>query len=49
MSIAEEVRSTESLLRSGGVVGLALIGQGRHEEAIAIFDDVITRGRETEF
>jgi tetratricopeptide (TPR) repeat protein len=49
MSIAEEVRSTESLLRSGGVVGLALIGQGRHEEAIAIFDDVISRGRETEF
>jgi tetratricopeptide (TPR) repeat protein len=49
MFIAEEVRSTESLLRSGGVVGLALIGQGRHEEAIAIFDDVITRGRETEF
>jgi len=49
MSIAEEVKSTESLLRSGGVVGLALIGQGRHEEAIATFDDVITRGRETEF
>lgn len=49
MSIAEEVRSTESLLRSGGVVGLALIGQGRHEEAIAIFDEVIGRGRETEF
>src|SRR5215212_6862976 len=49
MSIAEEVRSTESLLRSGGVVGLALIGQGRHEEAISLFDDVITRGRETEF
>ena len=49
ISIAEEIRSTEALLRSGGVVGLALIGQGRHEEAIAIFDDVITRGRETEF
>jgi class 3 adenylate cyclase/tetratricopeptide (TPR) repeat protein len=49
MSIAEEVMSTESLLRSGGVVGLALVGQGRHEEAIAVFDDVITRGRETEF
>jgi class 3 adenylate cyclase/tetratricopeptide (TPR) repeat protein len=49
MSIAEEVKSTESLLRSGGVVGLALIGQGRHEEAIAIFEDVITRGAETEF
>jgi tetratricopeptide (TPR) repeat protein len=31
------------------VVGLALIGQGRHEEAIAIFDEVIGRGRETEF
>jgi class 3 adenylate cyclase/tetratricopeptide (TPR) repeat protein len=49
ISIAEEIKSTEALLRSGGVVGLALIGQGRHEEAIAIFDDVITRGRETEF
>jgi tetratricopeptide (TPR) repeat protein len=38
---AAEVRSTEGLLRGGGFEALALAGLGRHEEAIAIWDEML--------
>jgi class 3 adenylate cyclase/tetratricopeptide (TPR) repeat protein len=49
MAVAEEIKSTESVLRSGSVLGLALTGLGRHEEALAVFDDILARGREMEY
>jgi class 3 adenylate cyclase/tetratricopeptide (TPR) repeat protein len=39
-AIAEDVHSAESLLRGGGFEALALAGLGRHEEAIAIWDEL---------
>jgi tetratricopeptide (TPR) repeat protein len=38
--------STESLLRGGGFEALALAGLGRHEEAIAMWDDLFVIARE---
>ena len=39
---ATEVRSAEGLLRGGGFEALALAGLGRHEEAIAIWDEMLS-------
>jgi class 3 adenylate cyclase/tetratricopeptide (TPR) repeat protein len=45
-SLATDVHSAESLLRGGGLEALALAGLGRHEEAIAIWDELFEVGRE---
>jgi class 3 adenylate cyclase/tetratricopeptide (TPR) repeat protein len=45
-AVATDVHSAESLLRGGGLEGLALAGLGRHEEAIAIWDELFELARE---
>jgi tetratricopeptide (TPR) repeat protein len=45
-TVASDVHSAESLLRGGGLEALALAGLGRHEEAIAIFDELFEIARE---
>jgi class 3 adenylate cyclase/tetratricopeptide (TPR) repeat protein len=45
-AVARDVHSAESLLRGGGLEALALAGLGRHEEAIAIWDDLFELARE---
>ncbi|HEY3018404.1 MAG TPA: adenylate/guanylate cyclase domain-containing protein [Gaiellaceae bacterium] len=45
-SMARDVHSAESLLRGGGLEALALAGLGRHEEAIAIWDELLEIARE---
>jgi class 3 adenylate cyclase/tetratricopeptide (TPR) repeat protein len=45
-AMATDVQSAESLLRGGGLEALALAGLGRHEEAIAIWDELFEVGRE---
>jgi class 3 adenylate cyclase/tetratricopeptide (TPR) repeat protein len=45
-AVAADVHSAESLLRGGGFEALALAGLGRHEEAIAIFDELLEIARE---
>ena len=40
-ALARDVHSAESLLRGGGLEALALAGLGRHEEAIAIWDELL--------
>jgi class 3 adenylate cyclase/tetratricopeptide (TPR) repeat protein len=45
-ALAHDVHSPESLLRGGGLEALALAGLGRHEEAIAIWDDLFELARE---
>ncbi|HEU4942793.1 MAG TPA: tetratricopeptide repeat protein, partial [Gaiellaceae bacterium] len=45
-ALAADVHSAESLLRGGGLEALALAGLGRHEEAIAIWDDLFRLARE---
>ena len=45
-ALALHVQSAESLLRGGGFEALALAGLGRHEEAIAIWDDLFDIARE---
>ncbi len=45
-ALAKDVRSAESLLRGGGLEALALAGLGRHEEAIAIWDELFEVARE---
>jgi class 3 adenylate cyclase/tetratricopeptide (TPR) repeat protein len=45
-ALASDVRSAESLLRGGGLQAVALAGLGRHEEAIAIWDELFEIGRE---
>jgi class 3 adenylate cyclase/tetratricopeptide (TPR) repeat protein len=45
-AIATDVHSAESLLRGGGLEALALAGLGRHEEAIAIWDELFEVARE---
>ena len=42
---ATDVHSAEALLRGGGFEALALAGLGRHEEAIAIWDELFTLRR----
>jgi class 3 adenylate cyclase/tetratricopeptide (TPR) repeat protein len=44
--IAREEHSAEGLLRGGGFEALALAGLGRHEEAIAMWDDLFEVARE---
>ncbi|MFL5951729.1 MAG: ATP-binding protein [Gaiellaceae bacterium] len=39
--VATDVQSPEGLLRGGGFEALALAGLGRHEEAIAIWDEML--------
>ena len=39
--MAKDVHSAESLLRGGGLEALALAGLGRHEEGIAIWDELV--------
>jgi class 3 adenylate cyclase/tetratricopeptide (TPR) repeat protein len=46
ISFAEEIKSSDSLLRTGPVHALTLTGMGRHEEALPRFEEVIARGRE---
>jgi tetratricopeptide (TPR) repeat protein len=43
---ARDVHSAEALLRGGGLEALALAGLGRHEEAIAIWDEFIEVARD---
>lgn len=45
-AVASDVHSAESLLRGGGLEALALTGLGRHEEAIAMFDELFEIARE---
>jgi tetratricopeptide (TPR) repeat protein len=45
-AVATDVHSAESLLRGGGLEALALAGLGRHEEAIAIWDELLELARE---
>ena len=45
-ALANEEHRAESLLRGGGFEALALAGLGRHEEAIAIWDDMLLLARE---
>ena len=45
-ALASDVRSGEALLRGGGLEALGLAGLGRHEEAIAIWNDLFELARE---
>jgi class 3 adenylate cyclase/tetratricopeptide (TPR) repeat protein len=45
-AVAADVRSPEALLRGGGTEALALVGLGRHEEAIRIWDELFAQARE---
>jgi tetratricopeptide (TPR) repeat protein len=45
-ALARDIHSAESLLRGGGLEALALAGLGRHEEAIAIWDELFGIARE---
>jgi class 3 adenylate cyclase/tetratricopeptide (TPR) repeat protein len=45
-ALANDLHSAESLLRGGGLEALALAGLGRHEEAIAIWDELFVVARE---
>jgi class 3 adenylate cyclase/tetratricopeptide (TPR) repeat protein len=44
--VAADVHSPEALLRGGGTEALALVGLGRHEDAIRIWDDLFATARE---
>jgi class 3 adenylate cyclase/tetratricopeptide (TPR) repeat protein len=44
--LAADVHSAESLLRGGGLEAVAHVGLGRHERAIAIYDDLFGLARE---
>jgi class 3 adenylate cyclase/tetratricopeptide (TPR) repeat protein len=45
-ALANEEHRAESLIRGGGFEALALAGLGRHEEAIAIWDEMLLLARE---
>lgn len=45
-ALAQDVHSPESLLRGGGFEAVSLAGLGRHEEAIAIWDELFEIARE---
>jgi tetratricopeptide (TPR) repeat protein len=45
-AVAADVHSPEALLRGGGTEALALVGLGRHEEAIKIWDELFAVARE---
>ena len=40
-ALAADIQSAEALLRGGGNEALGLVGLGRHEEAIAIWDELL--------
>jgi class 3 adenylate cyclase/tetratricopeptide (TPR) repeat protein len=44
--LASDVHSAESLLRGGGLEAIALADLGRHEEAIAIWDELLEMANE---
>jgi class 3 adenylate cyclase/tetratricopeptide (TPR) repeat protein len=48
ISFADEIKSSDALLRTGPVHALTLTGMGRHEEALPRFEELIARGREFE-
>jgi class 3 adenylate cyclase/tetratricopeptide (TPR) repeat protein len=48
VSFADEIKSSDALLRTGPVHALTLTGMGRHEEALPRFEELIARGREFE-
>src|SRR4029453_18396532 len=48
ISFAEEIKSSDALLRTGPVHALTLTGMGRHEEALPRFEELIAHGREFE-
>jgi class 3 adenylate cyclase/tetratricopeptide (TPR) repeat protein len=39
-ALAQDVHSPDALLRGGGLEALALVGLGRHEEAIGVWDEL---------
>jgi class 3 adenylate cyclase/tetratricopeptide (TPR) repeat protein len=43
-----ELRAIEEVLLGGGNLGMALMGLGRHEEAMGVLEHVVTQGRELE-
>jgi tetratricopeptide (TPR) repeat protein len=45
-ALAADIQSAEALLRGGGNQALALVGLGRHEEAIAIWDELLELAQE---
>lgn len=45
-ALAADVQSAEALLRGGGNEALGLVGLGRHEEAIAIWDELLALASE---
>jgi class 3 adenylate cyclase/tetratricopeptide (TPR) repeat protein len=45
-AVAADVHSPEALLRGGGTEALALVGLGRHEEAIHIWDELFAQAHE---
>jgi class 3 adenylate cyclase/tetratricopeptide (TPR) repeat protein len=45
-AVAADVHSPEALFRGGGTEALALVGLGRHEEAIHIWDELFAQARE---
>jgi tetratricopeptide (TPR) repeat protein len=45
-ALATDIQSAEGLLRGGGLEALALAGLGRHEEAIAIWDELFAVARD---
>jgi class 3 adenylate cyclase/tetratricopeptide (TPR) repeat protein len=45
-TVAADVHSPEALLRGGGTEALALVGLGRHEEAIGIWDELFAQARD---
>ena len=40
-ALAHDVHSADALLRGGGLEALALVGLGRHEEAILVWDELL--------
>ncbi len=40
-ALAQDVHSPDALLRGGGLEALALVGLGRHEEAIGVWDELL--------
>jgi class 3 adenylate cyclase/tetratricopeptide (TPR) repeat protein len=48
LAVGEETSHLEALLSGGAHVGLALAGQGRHEEALSYFERAAARGIELE-
>ena len=45
-ALATDVHSAEALMRGGGTEALALVGMGRHEEAIRVWEELFALSRE---